>query len=308
MSPASQRLAVVVLRATFDWLVKVRYLGGNPWAAVKDPKVAKRADPIKIERALEEDAWANVVGILQQLGKVERNRQDRVALGALLLMGDSGARRSEAAAARRKRLAPSRNTPDVWLLTVLGKGHKERLVPVSLRTIDALRAHWRDRELDFDDGDSEAPLLGPVQVPCTGTAVNRHEKPNENGYHPASLYNLVEAALDRVRAFAEALSPDQARPFTTDQLLRLAKTSPHAFRHTFATLAVENNMPLELAQEILGHASVSTTRVYVRAREKRIALAAAQYFGEVMHQAETINNGSVTPKMASPPFSANAKA
>jgi len=308
LSPASQRLAVVVLRATFDWLVKVRYLGGNPWAAVKDPKVAKRADPIKIERALEEDAWANVVGILQQLGKVERNRQDRVALGALLLMGDSGARRSEAAAARRKRLAPSRNTPDVWLLTVLGKGHKERLVPVSLRTIDALRAHWRDRELDFDDGDSEAPLLGPVQVPCTGTAVNRHEKPNENGYHPASLYNLVEAALDRVRAFAEALSPDQARPFTTDQLLRLAKTSPHAFRHTFATLAVENNMPLELAQEILGHASVSTTRVYVRAREKRIALAAAQYFGEVMHQAETINNGSVTPKMASPPFSANAKA
>ena len=292
LSPASQRLAIVVLRAAFDWLVKVRYLGGNPWAAVKDPKVAKRADPIKIERALEEDAWANVVGILQQRGQVERNRQDRVALAALLLMGDSGVRRSEAAAARRDRLAPSPNTAGVWLLTVLGKGHKERLVPVSLRTVDALRAHWRDRGLDFDDPDSEVPLLGPVQVPRTATAISRHEEPNENGYHSASLYQLVDAALRRVRAFADELSLEASPPFTTDQLLRLAKTSPHAFRHTFATLAVESKMPLELAQEILGHASVTTTRIYVRAREKRIAAAAGEYFG-AMAQPELPRPNSV---------------
>jgi integrase len=267
LSPASQRLAVIVARAAFDWLVKVRYLGGNPWAAVKDPKLAKRADPIKIERALEEDAWANVVGILQQRGQVEGNRQDRVALAALLLMGDSGVRR--------------RNTADVWLLTVLGKGHKERLVPVSLRTIDALRAHWRDRGLNFDDSGGEQPLLGPVAVPSTDTATSRHKERDENGYHPASLYNLVDAALRRVRTFADAVPHGESPLFTTEQLLRLAKTSPHAFRHTFATLAVESKMPLELAQEILGHASVTTTRIYVRAREKRIAAAAGEYFGSL---------------------------
>jgi hypothetical protein len=42
---------------------------------------------------------------------------------------------------------------------------------------------------------------------------------------------------------------------------------------------VESNIPLELAQEILDHASVTTTRIYVRAREKRIAAAAGEYFG-----------------------------
>lgn len=278
LSPASQRLAIIVLRAAFDWLVKVRYLGGNPWAAVKDPKVPKRADPIKIERALEQDTWSTVVDILQQQGEIEQHCQDRVALAALLLMGDSGLRRSEVAVARRSELQPSRNTPGVWLMTVFGKGGKERLVPVSPRTISALRGHWRDRNLDFDNTIGQTPLLGPVVVPRTGAAASRHEAPNENGYHAASLYNLVNATLRRVRNLGSVASVDGEQLFTTEQLLRLAKTSPHAFRHTFATLAVESKMPLELAQEILGHASVTTTRIYVKAREKRIASAAGAYF------------------------------
>jgi integrase len=42
----------------------------------------------------------------------------------------------------------------------------------------------------------------------------------------------------------------------------LAGTSPHAFRHTFGTLAVAEGDPLDVAQRILGHASLQTTSIY----------------------------------------------
>jgi integrase len=69
-------------------------------------------------------------------------------------------------------------------------------------------------------------------------------EPQCTQYHSASLYKPVDAALRRVCAFADALSPEEGEQFTADQLLRLTTTSPHAFRHTFATLAVESDMPL----------------------------------------------------------------
>jgi integrase len=194
-------------------------------------------------------------------------------------MVDSGMRCSEAASARRVRPAPSRNTADVWLLTVLGTGHMERLVPVSVRTVDALRIHRRDWGLDFSDAQSEAPLPSLVQVPPACTAISRHENPNAHGYRSASL---VQAGRRRAAPYGRVRRcpvPDEGEPFTADYLLRPATTSPHAFRHTFATPAVESDMPLELAQEILGHAQVTPTRIYLRAREKRVAAAAGKYFG-----------------------------
>ncbi|WP_371765492.1 tyrosine-type recombinase/integrase [Massilia sp.] len=278
LSPASQRLAVIVLRSAFEWLFKVRYLGGNPWTAVKDPVVAKRVDPMQIERALEQDTWEKVVAILQRRANVEAQTQDRVALAALLLMGDSGLRRSEVAAARRDQLEKSRHHAGVWLLTVIGKGRKERFVPVSPRTIAALRDHWSDRNLDFDQAGATMPLLGPVVIPSTEAALGRHEDREVHGYHATSLYNLVEAALRRVRTDGSALTSGELASLTTDELVHLASSSPHAFRHTFATMVVEQGMPLELAQDILGHANITTTRVYVQARQKRIAAAAAEYF------------------------------
>jgi integrase len=210
---------------------------------------------------------------------VEAQTQDRVALATLLLTGDSGLRRSEVAAARRDQLEKSRHRADVWLLTVVGKGQKERLVPVSTRTIHAIRDHWRDRHLDFDEAGATMPLLGPVTIPSTEAARDRHEEREAHGYHATSLYNLVETALRRVRTDGSALTDGELQSLTTNELVHLASSSPHAFRHTFATVAVERGMPLDLAQEILGHASITTTRVYVQARQKRIAAAAAEFFG-----------------------------
>ncbi|WP_143282054.1 tyrosine-type recombinase/integrase, partial [Caballeronia choica] len=55
-------------------------------------------------------------------------------------------------------------------------------------------------------------------------------------------------------------------------------TSAHAFRHTFGTRAVARDMPIDVVQTILGHASLQTTSIYVRAEQRRVLEAAAQYY------------------------------
>jgi len=284
MSAASQKQAILVLRSAFDWLVKVRYLAGNPWVAVKDPKVIKHAEEMQIDRALTRAAWDAVVDVLTQRTAAAENHQDRVALAAILLMGDSGLRRAEVAGARRHNMKPSRHAAGVWMLAVLGKRSTIRKVPVSQRTIDALRAHWRDRGLDFDEQPDDLPLLAPIVVPGTETAKAKHAAGNTHGYNSNSFYDLVAAALRRVRDHA-AVSSDPDMPlFTPEDLAQLETTSPHAFRHTFGTLAVEDDMPIIVAQDILGHVSASTTSIYVKAKEKRIAEAAKKYFDKKNQQ------------------------
>lgn len=280
MSAASQKQALLVLRAAFDWFVKVRYLAGSPWAAVKDPTVVQKADEMDIERALPKDLWDTLINVLTEYAAIPENQQDRVALAAILLMGDSGLRRAEAAGARRGTLKKSRHGTTVWMLEVLGKRSKMRKVPVSSRTIAALRAHWRDRDADFDAPANDLPLLAPIVVPGTERALAKHRDLGTKGYSPNSFYDLITSAVQRVSKHAGALAPEYAASLTPDHLAQLAATSPHAFRHTFGTLAVEKDMPIVVAQEILGHASASTTAIYVKAREKRIVEAAELYFAQ----------------------------
>jgi integrase len=83
-------------------------------------------------------------------------------------MGDGGLRIAEAAASERSALAwmpADDDTPASWLLDVIGKGMKHRFVPVSDECVDAIRAHRRDRGLDFDTAGAEGPLVAPLVVP-----------------------------------------------------------------------------------------------------------------------------------------------
>jgi hypothetical protein len=115
LSPDSQAYAVRVIRAAFGWLTTVRYLAGNPWSAVTDPATMSREVEVQVERALSADLWTQVRAELdarcegEDLGGLtpteEEARQWRTARAAILLMGDSGVRRDEAANARRENLS-----------------------------------------------------------------------------------------------------------------------------------------------------------------------------------------------------------
>jgi hypothetical protein len=104
LTPESQRYATRALPAALPWLVDVRYLAGNPWKAVNDPRVVKREGGIRIDRALPGDLWERAWTFMDGACKLVGAKQWRIARPLLLLMGDSRPRREEAAGAVRARL------------------------------------------------------------------------------------------------------------------------------------------------------------------------------------------------------------
>ena len=313
----SQAYAVKAIRAAFAWLTTVRYLAGNPWAAVSDPLTIAREVDVQVDRALTADLWRLVRGELDarcdsgDLGgsspTKEEARQWRAARAAILLMGDSGLRREEAANALRENLIiavvtpkqsltplthrlaglstrsepnevfPPKTTAPIWALTIVGKRRKQRTVPVSAVTVAALRAHWDDREKDIDAPAASGPLISPLVIPGTDAALTKHHVGAEGmGDSPYSADGLARLVRGAVQQIAGDLSSEGALSYAAHA--QLLATSAHAFRHTFGTRAVARDVPIDVVQRVLGHASLQTTSIYVRAERQRMLDAAAQYY------------------------------
>jgi integrase len=270
LSPESQRYAVRALRAAFTWLVDVRYLAGNPWKAVNDPKIVQRETAMQIHRALPADLWRRLRSELDKRSDVASDSklavQWRVVRAALLLMGDSGLRREEAADAQRGKLRVSiygTLERPVWELTVIGKRNKERTVPVSVATLDALKAHWTDRGRDFmaptDLLNPSAPLLSPVAIPRTpASKVKHHQRSTEGeqGYSADGINRLISRMLTIIVETMDDLS--------LDERVILGSVNAHAMRYTFGTQSVADEVPVDVVQKVLGHASLQTTSIYYR--------------------------------------------
>lgn len=297
LSASSQRYATQAIRFFFNWLVNVRYLGGNPWATVADPRVASAINSIQIDKALPEALWGKLIntgGLLDQLCTLpdavlqERYRlrgasaqqsmsaQFRLIRSALLLIGDTGIRREEASYATRDKLKPIPDNPGLWELDVLGKRNKWRTVFPSRRAIDALKAHWQDRGADFSFGLSEIPLLSPLTVPKTRTAqtkhLNEYDEMLGSGFSTDGLYQLIKSGLRR-------MADDESLPLEAWERTALRQATPHAFRHTFGTQAVAGEVPLDVVQKVLGHASLQTTTIYVQAEKKRSIAELGKFLG-----------------------------
>ena len=271
LSNQSQRQAVQIIRTAFEWLVDVRYLMSNPWKAVRDPEVAQAISPLQIERALPELLRQKWIAILAQYCTAPENKQARIALAAILLMGDSGLRRAEVSQLSRAQLQPSPFGIDAWELKVLGKRNKWREVPVSTRTIQALEAHWQDRDKNLlDEGHATTPLLCPLVIPKTLSSTKRHYV--ENHYTADSLYRLIKKTIS-------SLVTDEV--FCENERRTLLKVGAHAFRHTFGTQAVAKAVPIDVVQKVLGHASVATTSLYVKAEKQRMMEEVGKYFKQM---------------------------
>lgn len=273
LSPSSQRQAIQIIRTAFDWLVKVRYLAGNPWVAVRDPDVAQAITPIQIERALPAPLWDKLIQILSEHAQSPAHQQARIALAAILLMGDSGLRRAEVAQACRSQLRQSQFGENTWELRILGKRNKWREVPVSQRTIIAIQAHWKDKgKIWGEDGLLPSPLLSPITTPETVRSQSKHRE--ENHYTGNGIYRLVDSILKRITHLDF---------FTKEEICLLTSTSAHAFRHTFGTQAVAKEVPIDVVQKVLGHASVATTSLYVKAEKRRMMEEVSKYFKQMTH-------------------------
>ncbi|MFH1028434.1 MAG: tyrosine recombinase XerC [Pseudomonadota bacterium] len=117
------------------------------------------------------------------------------------------------------------------MVRVMGKGGKERIVPVGSRALEALQAYLDERS----DPQNGAALF----LNTRGQRINRR-----------SVTRIVDAHVLRIAAFK--------------------RISPHTLRHTFATHLLEGGADLRAIQELLGHASLSTTQKYTHVSIDRL--------------------------------------
>jgi integrase/recombinase XerD len=125
---------------------------------------------------------------------------------------------------------------DERFFVVRGKGNKERMVPLSPKAKDAMRAWLTERG----------------RVPRLAESAYLFPASSESGHLPRQVFARDLKAL-AARAGISA-----------------AKISPHVLRHAFASHLLQNGADLRAVQQLLGHADISTTQIYTHVLEERL--------------------------------------
>jgi integrase/recombinase XerD len=207
-APRTQARKCVAARRFFGYLAVERIVGGDPTETVEPPKLGR---PLPHSIELEE--------VLSMYRACDRDR-DRCLI-ALLFGG--GLRVSELTSLRLEQVYA-----DDGFLRVVGKGNKERVVPVGPPVAAIVERYL--------NGERRETLRGRL---------NEHVFPGRAGRGAITR----QAVFLRVRALARAAG------------LR-RDPSPHTLRHGFATSLVHGGADLRTVQTLLGHADLRTTEIY----------------------------------------------
>lgn len=209
LDPRSIQRHLSALRRWCGWLVDQGALTSNPAADLKAPRTRR-----KLPETLDPD---EVARLLEIPGDQPLDIRDRAMLE---LCYSSGLRVSELADARWDRLDAAQG-----LLRVIGKGDKERVVPVGRHALAALN-EWRRALAAFASGNSRYIFV---------TA----------GGRPLGVRAIQKRIGQRARS--QGLG---------------RHVHPHQLRHSFASHILESSGDLRAVQELLGHANLSTTQIY----------------------------------------------
>ena len=211
-TPRSVHRKVSSLKSFYRFLLRKQIIVKNPTSKVLTPKLSKRLPSFMVEKETE------------QLLHQRVDPSDFVAVRdrlVLALFYGTGMRVAELAG-----LAEGDINQFQKQVKVLGKGNKERIVPLQDNILEALRLYLNMRTLIPNADSTKALLLTEKGQPL----------------YPRAIQRLVKKALDGV---------------TT-----LDKKSPHLLRHTFATHLLNRGADINAIKELLGHANLSATQVY----------------------------------------------
>lgn len=211
IQPRSINRKLSTLRSWYKFLLKNKKVTVNPLQKIVPPKSGKRL-PVFVER----------IPMDRLLHQVEfpdtfEGHTQRLMIEILY---DTGIRRSELINLENADIDHSAKT-----IKVLGKGNKERIIPISAGLLSRMGAYQKEKEqMEFEE---RSFLL----------VTEKGKK-----LYPEYVYRSVKKYLGLV---------------TT-----LEKKSPHVLRHTFATHLVNNGADLNAVKELLGHANLSATQIY----------------------------------------------
>lgn len=211
LSKRSQARALSALKSFFDWMVTEGHRPDNPCENIDAPKlgqylpeVLSQQEVIAVIESVKLSSWSGL--------------RDRAILEFLY---GCGLRVSELCG-----LKLSHIYMEEAFVRIIGKGDKERLVPLGMPAAEALSEYLASRP--FDNTSEYADFV----------FLNRFGKPLSR----VSVFNMIkkQAAMAGV----------------------VKEISPHTFRHSFATHLIENGADLRVVQEMLGHESILTTEIY----------------------------------------------
>ena len=259
--------------AMFSALREANYLSAN--AAKGLVKTNRTEITMDTTRSLSNQDIEVVAATFAGMAESPRKRRYRALL---LLLQTTGLRRHELCAltwACLRRARTDNNESDVWQVTFLGKGKKERTLPITLQTYQALHDHREDRK-ELAKGrklaflsqlkDDEWPLIGILD---DAQAQEREAKDSDFVYDAGRQANTTgELSSQRVHTIIKAFFKacvGKAHEMGRDST-NFENASLHWMRHTFAhqVLAATDN-DLAVTQQLLGHSSISVTGVYVKA-------------------------------------------
>jgi integrase/recombinase XerC len=199
------------LKSFFKYHLRTGELEQSPMTTIVSPKIPKRL-PVYVEQKDTDTLFQHV-----EFPDTWNGRTDRLILA---IFYNTGMRRSELVNLKESQVNTAANT-----IKVLGKGNKERVIPVNPVLITEINEYIALKRT-IESPDRVYLLI------------------NEKGkqVHVQYVYNAVKSYLSLVT--------------TVD------KKSPHVLRHTFATHLTNNGADLNAVKELLGHSSLAATQIY----------------------------------------------
>lgn len=204
---------ISTLKSFFKYHIRTGTLTQTPMTQVSSPKIVKRS-PAFVKQEDTTTLFKDVEFDDNWEGKTDRL--------LIELLYNAGLRSAEVISLKEHQVDASKK-----VIKVLGKGNKERIIPVSEKLIGNIQQYISEKK--------EREGEQPQQLLCTGSG-----RPLYAGY----VYKAVKWYLGEV-----------------DEIT-LQKKSPHVMRHTFATHLLNNGADLNSVKELLGHSSLAATQVY----------------------------------------------
>ncbi|MCL1892393.1 MAG: tyrosine recombinase XerC [Alphaproteobacteria bacterium] len=242
LSAKSTARALSSLRGFYKFLGAEYGIKNTAIGLISSPKI-----PRKLSKAIEPDAIEDMSDIIREMDNEPWVAARDWAL--VVLIFGCGLRISEALSLTLRDVA---GRPEV--LRILGKGSKERLVPVLPAVYDAIEKYLGLR-----------PKVGGMRYEVGGKEYDALT----SYFLPPTSYLFIS-----IRGLPMTARMAQKQVEKIRHLLQLPDyVTPHALRHSFATAMLGGGVDLRSLQELLGHSSLSTTQLYTKIDMSQIAAA-----------------------------------
>jgi len=211
MSAKTVNRKISALRSFYKYLVKKDIVIVNPMLKIVAPKIPKRL-PDFVSKS-------DVSTLFDSLpfGDLFSETRDYIII---LILYNTGIRKSELIGLTNKSIDFAQKR-----MSVVGKGNKERIIPISTSLIVKLKQYIKLRNTTFG---------------LAGNTLLLTDKGNK--LYPKFVYNVVNRVLTEIATNT--------------------RKSPHILRHTFATHMANNGAELNCIKELLGHSSLAATQIY----------------------------------------------